>query len=271
MILSLCLSGHSVADEGEDLHPWLTSRYTLEVGAFYPERTASLKAAGRVEFDPSPEEFTDFGSQVTVTQSDSTFAAELGWRYGQRWSMRMQYFESTGSNTAILEEDVEWEDLTYLAGTRATAGTEFELTRFVWDYTLDQNPEFDFGLSAGFHWLNIRGFVEGTVETPDGPGFRRESSSVDAPLPNIGFIYTHSLSPQWAYRARIDWFSADIHPYDGIFINASFGFNYQFTDHVGLGFNYNFVELDVGVDGSSWRGEIETRYDGLYVYLGMTW
>ena len=43
------------------------------------------------------------------------------------------------------------------------------------------------------------------------------------------------------------------------------------TDRFGIGFNYNFVELDVGVTGSNWRGNIETRYDGLYVYLGAVW
>ena len=120
--------------------------------------------------------------------------------------MRMQYFDSMGSNTVTLQQDLVWEDLTFLAGTRATAGTEFELTRFVWDYSLDDSPVYDAGLSVGFHWLHVRGFIEGTVETPDGPSSARESASVDAPLPNIGFDYVHSLSPRLAYRMRLDWF-----------------------------------------------------------------
>jgi hypothetical protein len=275
IVITLLLAASTVNDafarDDEDLHPWLRGKYTLEVGIFYPDRTANLKAAGSVDVSVSPEEYLDFGSQVTVGQSDSTFAAEFGWRFGERWSMRAQYFDSMGSNTATLDEDIEWEDLTFLAGTRATVGTEFELTRFVWDYTLDKSPNFDFGISAGFHWLHIRGFVHGTVETPDGPNSASESASVDAPLPNIGFVYMHSLTPRWAYRMRFDWFSADIYPYDGIFVNGSLGFNYTMTERVGLGFSYNYVELDVGVDGDNWRGEVETTYDGLYVYLGVTW
>ena len=161
--------------------------------------------------------------------------------------------------------------MVFLAGTRATVGTEFELTRAVWDYTLDKSDNFDFGISAGFHWLHIRGFAEGLIETPDGPSFARETASVDAPLPNIGFVYMHSLSPKLAYRARLDWFSANIDPYDGIFVNASFGFNYTLTERIGLGINYNYISLDVGVDGDNWRGEVETSYDGLYAYLGITW
>jgi hypothetical protein len=271
IILLLSLALESAADEAPRVHPWLTGKYTLEIGVFLPERTAKLIAGGSIDFNPTPDEFFDVGSQVTVSQSDSTFAAEFGWRWGPRWSMRMQYFDSAGSNTAVLEEDIVWEDLTFLAGTQATVGTSFELTRFVWDYTLDKSPVFDFGISAGFHWLHIRGFADGTVETPSGPSYGRETASVDAPLPNIGFVYAHSLSEKWAYRARLDWFSAKIDPYDGIFINASFGVNYQFSERVGLGVNYNYVELDVGVDGDNWRGEIETSYDGIYAYLGITW
>ena len=270
VFLPLCLvSGVSAADEAGGRHPWLWRKHSLEFGAFFPERTARLKAAGTL--DLSLEELVDVGSQFTVTQSDSTLAAEFSWRFGRRWSMRMQYFDSEGSNTAVLQQDVQWEDQLYLAGTQATAGTGFELTRAVWDFTLDNNDAYDFGVSIGFHWLHIQAFAEGTTLTPDGPRFRRESVSVDAPLPNIGFTYVHSLSPTWAYRARLDWFSANLDPYDGIFFNASFGFNYQLTDRIGLGFNYNHIELDVGVNGDNWRGEIEQRYAGLYAYLGVTW
>ena len=254
-----------------DVHPWLDSTYSLEFGIFYPERALKLRAAGRIDIIPDPEEFIDFGSQLRISQSDRTFAAEFGWRYGKRWSLRVQYFDSKGSNTALLEEDIAWEDLVFLEGTRATAGTEFELSRFVWDYTVDDHPNYDIGLSVGFHWLHIRGFIEGTIETPTGPSFGADSASVDAPLPNIGFTYMHSLSPRWAFRTRLDWFSADIDPYDGIFINASAGFNFQATDRLGIGFNYNYVDLDVGLNASNWRGEIETRYDGVYVYLGAVW
>lgn len=272
LIFALVVAGRDApAGEPGGVHPWLERKYSLEVGIFYPERSIKLKASGTIDFDPDPDQFVDLASQFRLSESDRTFAGEFAWRYGRRWSLRMQYFDSRGSQTAVLEEDIEWEDLTFLAGTQATAGTEFELTRFVWDYTLDSSPNFDLGLSAGFHWLHIRGYIEGTVETPTGPSFSADSASVDAPLPNIGLTYVHSLSPRWALRTRFDFFNADIYPYDGLFINASAGFNYLLTDKINIGINYNYVELDVGVNGDNWRGEIENRYDGAYVYLGATW
>lgn len=272
LISLLAIPGVAFADNADSLHPWLTSKYAFSLGIFYPDRKIRLRASGSIDLDPVvPEELIDFGSELKLSQSDSTVSAEFTWNYGKRWAMRMQYFDSTGSSTAILEEDVEWEDLVFLAGTSAVSGSGFELTRVVWGRIMDNSPGYDLELSAGFHWLHISAFIVGTVETPSGSQSAREGASVDAPLPNIGFSYTHSLSRRWAFRSRFDWFNADIHPYDGVFINASVGTNFALNDRLNIGANYNYVELDVGVNDDNWRGEVETRYEGIYVYIGATW
>jgi len=271
LLTCLAISPVARAEEARDLHPWLTTKYGLAIGMFYPDRSNKLRASGSIEFNPTPTPLVDFGSELHLSESDSTFAGEFAWRYGKRWSLLMQYFDSTGQSTALLEEDVEWEGLTFLAGTQATAGSGFELTRFFWAYNLSKMPNTDFGVGAGFHWLHIGAFIEGTVETPSGSASARESASVDAPLPNIGFWYIRSLSPRWAFRTRLDYFNADIHPYDGAFVNASIGFDLRVSDWFGAGASYNYVELDVGVNAENWRGEVETRYDGVYVYISAYW
>ena len=271
LLVSLATNQAVQAEEARDLHPWLTSKYGFDIGVFYPDRSNRFRASGSVGFDPIPTPLVDFGSELHLSQSDSTFAGEFVWRYGTRWSLLMQYFDSTGGNSLILEEDVEWEGLTFLAGTRASAGSGFELTRFFWAYNMSKKPHSDYGVGAGFHWLHIDAFVEGTVETPSGPVFDGAAASVDAPLPNIGLWYARSLSPRWAFRTRLDYFNADIHPYDGTFVNASIGFNLRVSDWFGVGASYNYVKLDVGVNGENWRGEVESRYDGLYVYIGTFW
>lgn len=57
--------------------------------------------------------------------------------------------------------------------------------------------------------------------------------------------------------------------YDGLLVNASPGVNFQAYEHFGIGLNYNYFELDVSVDKSNWRGDIETTYDGIYVYASV--
>jgi len=62
---------------------------------------------------------------------------------------------------------------------------------------------------------------------------------------------------------------ADIGDFDGLLVNASPGVNFQAYEHFGIGLNYNYFELDVSVDKSNWRGDIETTYDGIYVYASV--
>ena len=261
----------ALAQDAAERHPFLSSKFAVSVGMFYPDRDIRLRASGTIEPGETPEEMIDFGEEFGINKSDSTFSAEFAWRYTERWSFRMQYFDSTGENTAVLEEDIEWEDLVFLEGTQASAGTEFEMTRFFWGYSLHRRPLQEFGIGGGFHWLHISGFIEGTAETPSGPQSAREGASVDAPLPNIGLWYIRALSPRWAFRTRLDYFNADIYPYNGTFVNATAGLNFRVNDWFDIGANYHYVELDVGVDGSNWRGEIKTRYDGLYVYVRASW
>lgn len=130
----------------------------------------------------------------------------------------------------------------------------------------------EFGVGAGFHWLEISAFIEGNVIINGGANqFRRESVSAEAPLPNIGVWYMPSFSPKWAFKSRLDWFGADIGDYDGTLINASVGLNYQVFEHVGIGLDYNYVDLDIGVDKSGWRGEFNTNYSGPYAYFSFFW
>ncbi len=52
-------------------------------------------------------------------------------------------------------------------------------------------------------------------------------------------------------------------------VNVAVGLNFQAFEHVGFGLNYNYFELDIGVNKSNWRGNIETTYDGVYVYASV--
>jgi hypothetical protein len=131
----------------------------------------------------------------------------------------------------------------------------------------------EFGLGAGFHWIDIDAFIEGTVIIVGGGGTtaRREVVDTEGPLPNIGVWYKYSITPRWAVRGRLDWLNVDVGRYDGSLTNFSIGLNYQVVEHVGIGLNYNNFELDVKIDKTDWRGRISTSYEGLYAYLSIYW
>ena len=257
------------AQESSNLHPYFTNKYFVDLGVFFPDRTLRIHVNGTAL---GANRDVDFEKRLRLKRNDEMFALNLGWRFGEKWSLFTQYFDSSISSRAILTEDVEWKDSVFAAGTSVAGGQGFTLVRVFFGRAFDTSARHDFGLGAGFHWLEIDAFIEGDVILAGGgSSFRREAVSATGPLPNFGVWYQYSLSPRWALRSRLDWLVASVGDYDGEIINAVFGLNYQMSDHFGIGLDYSLVELDVDVSKSDWRGGATITYDGLYASLSFYW
>ena len=258
----LCFVTPAPADEPDERHPLLTSDFSLDVGIFYPDRDTSLRVNGSVDVE---NRRFDFNEGVGRENNDNIFAAEMAWRYRDNWSLLAQYFDSSSSTSRVLQEDIQWGDVVFGAGSGVSGGTSLEVTRLFVGKHLDTLPHHDLGLGLGIHWLHIGAFIEGTIIANGEPMTARRSVSSDGPLPNLGIWYRYSFSPRLALRTRLDLMSASVGEYSGLLLNASAGLHYRVTEHFGIGVSYNLFELDAEVDKSDWRGNVDTRYNGLYV------
>ena len=259
--------GHAANTSG--VHPYLSDTFFVDVGVFWPDRRLGLGVNGSAGEVHEPIEFED---DVRLKRADTIFSLEFGWRFGEKWRLVGQHFESGGNTSWILEEDVEWEDVVFLAGTNAGAGIDFKLLRAFFARDFNVGLQHEFGLGAGIHWLDFSAYIEGTIlVADDGTAYARESVSVSAPLPNIGIWYNYSISDRWALTSRLDFFSANVGRYDGTMLNLSVGVNYQVARNFGLGLNYNHFDLAVNVDDTDWRGRLNTNYEGLYANLSFFW
>ncbi len=268
-VLSSMLAAPAQAQESSNVHPYLTNKYAVDMGAFLSDRTLKIRVNGTAPGDNSE---VDFENSLRSKSHDETFALYLGWRFGEKWSLFGQYFDSSVSTGAALKEDVEWKDIVFAAGSSVVGGQDFRLLRVFFGRSFETSDRHDFGVGAGFHWLEIDAFIEGNVILGGGGvSFRREAVNASGPLPNIGVWYQYSLSPRWALRSRLDWLEASVGDYEGKIINAAFGLNYQTSDHFGIGLDYSLVELDVDVIKSDWRGGAIITYDGPYAYLSFYW
>ena len=251
----------------EDIHPELKAKYSLDVGVFYPERSMSF-GAGVTAPD---ENSVDFGGQFGLDKKDELFEVDFQWRFGEKWSLAAQYFEASGERSAVLEEDLEWNDVVFSRNTNARASTDFTLYQLFFARSLTDGGKTDFGLGAGLHWLEIGAEIEGSILVNNTVTFSRESVRASSPLPNIGAWYSYSLSPRWAIKARGDWFGASIDEYDGRLVNFQAGINFAWFKNGGIGVAYNFVELDVDVDNAVWNGSADLTYEGPFAFISVYW
>lgn len=271
LIVALFAGGTiSLPAEAQDgVHPYLTEKFLLDLGVYFPERRVEIGVDGPIH---SVDGGIDFEESFGMKKSDEIFSLNFGWRFGEKWQLGAQYFAASAERSNVLQEDVEWNDITFGQGTGVAVGQEFELERLFFSREFRSSDKQEFGLGLGIHRLEIDAFIEGNAVINGAPaGFRRESVSATAPLPNIGAWYAYSFSPKWAFRARLDWLSAKVGEYDGTLINAAAGFNYQMFEHAGFGLNYNLFELELNVDKRGWNGSVKTSYSGLFAYVSFYW
>ena len=257
------------AEAQDGIHPYLTDKFFVDLGVYFPNRELAFRVNGTLD---TPNDIIDFDGEFGLDKSDQTFSLNFGWRFGEKWELGVQHWTSSTGDEAVLESDVEWGEVVFEQGSSVSAGTDFSLLRIFFARNFETSERQRFGVGAGIHWLELGAFIEGNAIIAGGANmFRRESVSAGAPLPNFGVWYMYSISPKWAFKARIDWLDVDVGDYGGSLANASVGLNFQVVRHVGVGLNYNHFDLDISVDKSDWQGRVRSTYNGWYANISIYW
>ncbi len=265
VILTLLVSANALADQ----HPLVGSKFYVKAGAFKPEDTFKIRVQGT---DAGVNDFIDFDTDIGFGSADVAPSLDVVWRFGEKWSLRGQYFEVSEEDSLALQNDVTWGDLTFGAGTGISAGASSTITRLFFGRKLLHDDKQEFGIGLGLHRLEFDAFIAGQA-TINGvsDGFREEYVDVDGPMPNLGGWYVFTPIPKLALQGRIDWLAVDIGKYDGFIVNSSVGLNYAFTEHIGLGLDYQYFQLDVKVDEDGWLGEVDLTMHGPFLSVALYW
>ena len=250
-------------------HAILENPWFVSMGAFIIDKQLQIRVNGSTTII---DDKIDFGEQWRFDNNETSFAGELRWRFGEKWSVSAQYFGTRDASRAILDEDVEWGDYTFKVGTNVGAGIGFDIARVFFGRTFSEGQNYEFGAGLGFHWMEIEAWIDGEAFINDqSTGIRRESVDAAAPLPNLGAWYRYAFSSKWLATARIDWLDVDFDEYGGQLLNSSLAINYMLGDHLGVTLAYQYFGLDVDVDASSWRGSIDLSSQGPFLSLTATW
>ncbi len=269
----LSLSGNLMAADDFDYHPVLSDNFTLSLGAFKSSEAFSVGAEGTTE-EFNRDRDIDFSKVLGVDSSSTLFNGQFRWKFGKqrKWFLAAQYFGSDASGSAVLNEDVEWQDVTFREGTNAGAGVEIDITRLFLGRSLYKNQQHDFSIGIGIHNLDLSTYIEGEIKINDETTeFQRVEANASQPLPNVGALYNYSPARKWLIHGRVDWISANISGYDGTLWNTNIGVGYQAFRHVGFDLAYQYFNLNLKVDKTDWKGGVDLRYSGPVLAINASW
>jgi hypothetical protein len=251
----------------DEYHPFLSDTFNLEIGYYRPNIDYDIGVAGSV-----PEIEFDFDEAFKIDDDQQAGAINFRWRFGKKWSLWGQYWETDTEGSAVLEKDILWEDFVLKTGTFAEGDVNLKIVRVYFGREFSAGPKHEFGLGLGLHWMEMEASISGEVFiNEESSEFRRLAVGASLPLPNIGAWYMYSWSPRWAFQSRVDWLNASIKEYSGGLWHAQAGINWQVFKKFGLGFYYRAFQLEGDVNKGSWHGSLRMQHDGPELTLTASW
>jgi hypothetical protein len=253
-----------------DKNPILTDNFIIEAGWFFPSDNVDLGVSGSTDLDLEDLEDIDFDEQLGISGGENTFNLHFKWRFSKSnlWSLSGEYFRLAPQETVILNEEIEWEGVTYPVGGEATIGYKVALYRIFFSRVISRGQKHELGAGLGIHGLNTSAFAEGNAFIDgESAGFERQEESIFLPLPNIGASYIWAPSMRWALMARVDWFGIKIDNISGGLWNISPVVTYLFSKTIGVSASYQFINFNADIDQDDWKGSFDLSFGGPSIRL----
>ncbi|MCK7582053.1 MAG: hypothetical protein MZV65_44905 [Chromatiales bacterium] len=262
--LSLCPLAAVAADEpapAETIpqHRLFQDSFRFAVGGYYASTSTNVR------LDGGGGAGVDINFEDALGLDDRKLVAEgyMQWRFAQRWRLDVDYFAITRRASRTLSRDIQWGDQDFTIGAEVESKFRISDLRASVGYTFYKRSDKELGLGLGLHSTALRASI-------DASGIGADAAEVLAPLPVVSFYGSFALTDTWAMTTRLDWLSLTYSDYDGEIRSFAIDFLYQPFRHVGFGFGWHGLFVDLGVDNTDWRGQVSLAYQGPAAYVSFS-
>ena len=250
--------------------PGFGDTFTFGVGGMQHYADASFQAT-REGLPPIELDLEDLEMDTDATKIWLGFT----WQFADSWGLSGTYtdFDSTGLAFASESgnfDDIEWD-------VNATLESELDMNIYIvdlhWDFI--NTGQSHFGVGAGLHIADIKTGIQATLEldvngdpvgNPLPLGAR--TTTVTAPLPNFHVRGGHRFGDSIYIGAKLGYFSLKVDEVDGKLVTgAAFAEWRPGGGNFGLGFGYQYMNIDVEQDKSGLFEKYDMTGDGPILYV----
>ena len=94
-LFTTLFSNSVAAQTSDDYHPFLSDKFNLELGAFFPQIDFTARADGSL-----PEEEVDFDEALNMNSTQAAASVSFRWRFGKKWSFWAKGWRTDDSGKA---------------------------------------------------------------------------------------------------------------------------------------------------------------------------
>jgi len=229
-------------------------RFSISVGAFLTYRDTYMRLDGEVPRSGTP---TDFEKDLGFDKSDTVIRLDSYVRFSDRHRIDFSVFDLSRSATRqVIDRDIEWNGEVFPVNVEVDSSLDMRISKLAYTWSFLQRDKGFVGASAGLYVADTRASLKA-----DSLG-RVAGGSVTAPLPVVGFRGQYELSDKWTLRGNAEVFALEYGDYSGSLYDTYAGLDYQLFKQMAIGLGVNTVRINVRVDKSVFRGDLDWRYSG---------
>ncbi|MDN3920260.1 hypothetical protein [Roseateles violae] len=247
----------------------LDNSWVFNLGAFVVGSDLSAGLNGSSRNNPT----IDFDKNYGRADDATRIRGDVLWRITPVHHLRFMYFNNDTTRSRVLDNDVQWGDYTFKAGSRSDLQYKFEVSELAYEWGFLKTPTYELAASFGLHYSKTTLQLSGTATVTDANGqtgtasAASKASSLPAPLPVIGLRGGWLLAPNWYLDGQAQFFKVNIDGYDGRWSDLRLGATWMFAKNFGVGLGYNRFGTRVDVDRNNFGGTLKASYSGLQAYL----
>jgi hypothetical protein len=233
----------------------------------------------------------DFGTDIkldataTIVGSTIDFERDLGFNEtaGVAWATglwrisprnQVQIFWSSVGRDAFerqLQRDIRFGDSTFDLNAEVDAFLDTWMIGGSYRFAIVATPIVEVGPMIGLAAINLStgislsGSVSGPEDGISGSTEQRDASFT-APALLPGAFINLQAHPRLTIRASGGYISADFGDFNGQLVQATAGADVMFTRWLGVGGNYSYQKLSVGLDKERFDGDVRYSFGGPQLY-----
>lgn len=207
----------------------------------------------------------DLENSLNVDSESTTLRLDGWYRFGNRHRFEFTWYSIDRTGRATINEELQIGDTVFPVGAVLDSSWEFDIYKAGWAWSFINVQKFEFFLGAG---LNIRRANLKFAETGLGAGSTQQfDGSGTIPLPTFTFGGIYYITKKLSAQFRLEGFALEFGDYKGRLQDNYITLDYGITDHFGIGGGLNFYNLDIEITDTELRGELESDYVGLLLYV----
>ena len=239
----------------EDNNRWMTEdRIRLSLGGYFPKFDSEVQISNdRFGIGTKVNLEDDLG----LDDSGTSLRVEGHYRFSAKHRLMYSVFDMSRDATTVLDRTLIIDDKIYLKGSTVTSDFSAQFFRLLYGYSFYQTDKIDIAFSAGVVGLKIDSTVESSISGT-------EKNDEFLPLPVFGFRSNYVLSPNFLFKAGIDYFEISESDVEAQVIDWNLAIEYTLWKKTGIGLAYG----SFSVEGEDIEDNDSADFDveGVFVY-----